>query len=41
MTTLPGAKVVDVTSHMERVVKSAGDEVALVVHVGTKHMGEM
>ena len=40
MSTLPGAKVMDVTSRLERLGKSAGDKVALLVHVGNKDVGK-
>ena len=40
MICLPGAKVTDITSHLDRLVESPGDEVAVVVHVGTNNMGK-
>lgn len=35
MTFLPGTKIVDITSHLDRLVESAREEVVGVVHVGT------
>nr|GFB50161.1 hypothetical protein [Tanacetum cinerariifolium] len=40
VTCLPGAKVADVTSRLDRLVESAGEEVAVVVHVGTNDVGK-
>ena len=40
VTCLPGAKVADITSRLDRLVESAGEEVAVVVHVGTNDVGK-
>lgn len=40
VTCLPGAKVADITRVIDRLVDSAGEESAVVVHVGTNDVGK-
>ena len=40
VTCLPGAKVADLTRHLDKVLDSAGEESAVLVHVGTNDIGK-
>ena len=40
VTCVPGAKVANITYHLDRLVESAEDKVPVVVHVGTNNVGK-
>ena len=40
MTCLPGVKLLDITSHLDRLVESAQHKVAVVVYVSTNNVGK-